>query len=102
MRATMAECPDCYSVEICAVPPRGDGKCSTCRGTGEEQGLGGWGADFLGVEKADCPICDGSGDCQTCDGTGEVEDEVEEEEEDEDDEEGEDDENEDEEENEDD
>ena len=30
-------------------------------GTGEEQGLGGAGADFLGIERADCSLCDGSG-----------------------------------------
>jgi hypothetical protein len=66
------QCPDCYSVKIFAM--EGDGKCSGCYGTGEEQGLGGAGADFLGIDRADCSTCGGSGLCQTCDGTGEVED----------------------------
>ncbi len=69
----MAHCPDCYSVEIFSAAPRGDGKCRSCSGTGEEQELGGAGADFLGMERADCPRCGGSGDCQTCGGSGEIE-----------------------------
>jgi hypothetical protein len=66
----MASCKDCYSVEI--LEQRGDGKCSLCFGTGKEQGLGGVGADALGIDRADCATCDGSGECQMCGGTGVV------------------------------
>ena len=67
----MARCPDCYSVRIELGPERGDGRCATCYGSGEEQGLGGVISSATGQEPAPCPECHGTGQCQTCGGTGE-------------------------------
>lgn len=66
----MAQCSDCYSVRI--LGNSGDGKCRTCYGTGDEQGLGGGLSDFIGQDRASCSECGGSGVCQTCGGSGEI------------------------------
>jgi hypothetical protein len=73
----MAECKDCYCVEIFSLPVRGNGECKNCYGTGKSQGLDAAGEDFFGLERTDCTYCNGTGDCQTCGGTGEVEEEPE-------------------------
>ena len=67
----MAECTACESVVVFSVPTRGNGKCSSCYGTGKEQGLGGLVSDIAGTSHADCAACGGTGRCQSCGGTGE-------------------------------
>ena len=69
----MAKCQDCNSIKIFPGTNEGDGKCSTCHGTGNgdllDQVVHGllWG-------KSECQVCKGSGVCQTCGGTGIVDD----------------------------
>jgi DnaJ-class molecular chaperone len=72
----MARCQDCDGVEIMSVPPRGDGRCAECHGTGEG-GLLDSMAEMIGGEESECSVCHGTGQCQTCGGTGEVEGEEE-------------------------
>src|ERR1700741_3607298 len=68
----MAQCPDCQSVIVELGPPRGNGNCDLCYGTGEEQGLGRALSNATSFgEPNPCYKCHGTGQCQTCGGTGE-------------------------------
>lgn len=58
----MAKCQDCD------YP--GDGRCSTCHGTGGETSLLDAFAESLVGDEQICKVCGGSGKCQTCGGTG--------------------------------
>lgn len=67
----MAMCPDCDGP---AIFNQGNGKCSSCNGTGD----GGWfgaiarAVDITGSTGNSCSNCGGSGVCPTCDGSGVV------------------------------
>ena len=73
--AEEVQCPDCDSVKINPFVSEGDGKCSTCHGTGAGSVWDHIVAETnpFDDEEATCPECDGTGQCQTCGGTGVVE-----------------------------
>ena len=67
----VAKCPDC-SGESLFDSSVGDGKCSTCNGTGDElDPLEGVGEAMMGLPQT-CKECGGSGTCRTCGGDGEI------------------------------
>ncbi len=67
----MSKCPDCDSIKI--LGDEGDGKCSTCNGTGAGGLLDDIAHGMIPIGEApSCDDCGGSGVCQTCDGTGVV------------------------------
>lgn len=71
----MLQCPDCDSIKMFSAEPEGDGKCSSCHGTG----YGGLVEAFFESADVQPPVCDecqGTGKCQKCSGTGAVEDYV--------------------------
>ena len=64
------ECPDCEGPEtVFSFPPRGIGKCSGCRGTGESY----MGLPAVLVGGVECDKCNGNGVCSTCQGEGVIE-----------------------------
>jgi len=67
------QCPNCDAVKMFCDPPEGDGKCSTCHGTGFARFFDAIALDLLNVEQPACEECYGSGQCQTCGGAGIVE-----------------------------
>lgn len=67
----MAKCPDCDGT--IGLFGNGDGKCSECRGSGENPFILDEMAEALGSEPKECHNCNGTGDCPTCGGTGEIE-----------------------------
>jgi DnaJ-class molecular chaperone len=69
----MPQCPDCDSIKIFSELPEGNGKCSTCHGTGFGQFLNTGILEMLNGEQAACEECLGTGQCPTCTGTGIVE-----------------------------
>jgi PDZ domain/BON domain len=64
------ECPDCDCPVISLTDNRGNGKCSTCHGTGIDAADQAF--NILSDEHP-CYKCNSSGDCPTCQGTGEIE-----------------------------
>jgi len=66
-------CPDCDSVAILPLySDRGDGKCSTCHGTGKGDLFDGICHSLNPFSEGDseCDYCHSTGICQTCGGTG--------------------------------
>lgn len=65
------KCPDCDGVDVFPYSNSGDGRCSTCHGTGKDlfddicNALN----PFYQTDN-DCRDCHGSGKCQTCGGKG--------------------------------
>ncbi len=67
----MTKCPDCDSTSD-LLGMYGDGKCSTCHGTGSGDLLGQFVDGMFGTKAQGYPTCGGSGTCQTCGGSGEI------------------------------
>lgn len=66
----MRQCSDCYSVKPSSDPPRGDGKCAGCHGSGFGTFFDTAIIEFLNGVPPSCDECYGTGKCQTCMGTG--------------------------------
>ena len=52
----MRGCPDCDSVAVMSIPPRGNGECSVCNGTGAG-GIFDHAAEMIGGDKSTCYEC---------------------------------------------
>jgi DnaJ-class molecular chaperone len=68
------KCPDCDSVDVWSpYSDKGDGKCSSCNGTGIDliDDIGNSLNPFYQTDD-DCDECHGTGICQTCRGDGEI------------------------------
>ncbi len=69
----MPQCPDCDVVKMFSDPPRGDGHCSECHGTGFARFFDAIALELRNVEQPPCEKCYGSGKCPTCAGRGVIE-----------------------------
>ena len=69
----MPQCPDCDFIRPFCDPPKGNGKCSACHGTGFGAFFDTAIIEFLNGVLPSCDECYGTGKCQTCMGTGNIE-----------------------------
>lgn len=67
------QCPDCDFIRPFSDPPRGNGKCAGCHGTGFGALFDTAIIEFLDEVQPSCDECYGTGRCQTCNGTGAIE-----------------------------
>lgn len=65
----MAKCPHCDSIKINIFLDIGNGKCSTCHGSGLGDTLDQFASNIVRGESL-CKDCNGSGECTFCDGSG--------------------------------